>query len=140
MAASTYYAAKNRAPSAPTLRDRHLVPQLVAIHAENYGVYGVRKLWKAAQRAGLDIGRDQTARLMKIAGLEGVQRRKKVRTTKPDASAPRHPDLVKRRFSADAPNRLWVTDLTFVPTWAGIAYVCFITDAFSRMIVGGSLQ
>lgn len=116
VAASTYYAAKNRAPSARTLRDRHLVPQLVAIHAENYGVYGVRKLWKAAQRAGLDIGRDQTARLMKIAGLEGVQRRKKVRTTKPDASAPRHPDLVKRRFSADAPNRLWVTDLTFMPT------------------------
>ncbi|VEW14236.1 Integrase core domain [Brevibacterium casei] len=136
VAASTYYAAKNRAPSARTLRDRHLVPQLVAIHAENYGVYGVRKLWKAAQRAGLDIGRDQTARLMKTAGLEGVQRRKKVRTTKPDASAPRHPDLVKRRFSADAPNRLWVTDLTFVPTWAGIAYVCFIIDAFSRMIVG----
>ena len=136
VAVSTYYAAKNRAPSARTLRDRHLVPQLVTIHAENYGVYGVRKLWKAAQRAGLDIGRDQTARLMKIAGLEGVQRRKEVRTTKPDASAPRHPDLVKRRFSADAPNRLWVTDLTFVPTWAGIAYVCFIIDAFSRMIVG----
>ena len=136
VASSTYYAAKNRAPSARALRDAELVPQLVALHAENYGVYGVRKLWKAANRAGIEIGRDQTARLMRIAGLEGVQRRKKVRTTKPDPESPRHPDLVKRRFTATAPNRLWVTDLTFVPTWAGIAYVCFIIDAFSRMIVG----
>lgn len=136
VAASTYYAAKNRAPSARAVREAELVPQLVAIHAENYGVYGVRKLWKAANRAGISIGRDQTARMMRIAGIQGVQRRTKVRTTRPDDSAPRHPDLVKRRFSAAAPNRLWVTDLTFVPTWAGIAYVCFIIDAFSRMIVG----
>lgn len=136
VASSTYYAAKNRAPSARAIRDAQLVPQLVALHGQNYGVYGVRKLWKAANRAGLDIGRDQTARLMRIAGIQGVQRRKKVRTTKPDPESPRHPDLVKRRFTATAPNRLWVTDLTFVPTWAGVAYVCFIIDAFSRMIVG----
>ena len=73
---------------------------------------------------------------MRAAGIEGVRRGKRVRTTKPDPGAARHPDLVKRNFTATAPNQLWVTDLTFVPTWAGVAYVCFITDAFSRMIVG----
>src|SRR4051794_2695937 len=73
---------------------------------------------------------------MRAAGIEGVRRGKRVRTTKPDPAAPRHPDLVERRFTATAPNQLWVTDLTFVPTWAGVAYVCFIVDAYSRMIVG----
>ena len=73
---------------------------------------------------------------MRAAGIEGVRRGKRVRTTKPDLTAARHPDLVKRKFTASAPNQLWVTDLTFVPTWAGVAYVCFIVDAYSRMIVG----
>ena len=82
------------------------------------------------------MGRDQVARLMRAAGIEGVRRGKRVRTTKPDLTAARHPDLVKRNFTATAPNQLWVTDLTFVPTWAGVAYVCFIVDAYSRMIVG----
>lgn len=136
VAPSTYYAAKNREPSARSVRDSELIPELVKLHAQNYGVYGARKLWKAANRAGLSIGRDQTARLMRHAGLEGVLRRKKVRTTTSDPAAPRHPDLVNREFTAIAPNRLWVTDLTYVPTWAGVAYVCFIIDAFSRTIVG----
>ncbi len=103
---------------------------------DNYCVYGAHKLWKTARRAGHDVGRDQVARLMRAAGIEGVRRGKRVRTTKPDPGAGRHPDLVKRNFTATAPNQLWVTDLTYVPTWAGVAYVCFITDAFSRMIVG----
>ena len=75
---------------------------------------------------------------MRAAGIAGARRGKRVRTTKPDPAAARHPDLVGRDFTATAPNQLWVTDLTFVPTWAGVAYVCFITDAFSRMIVGGA--
>ena len=103
---------------------------------DNYEVYGSRKLWKAARRAGIDVGRDQTRRLMAKAGIQGARRTKRVRTTRRDPSAGRHPDLVKRQFTAAAPNRLWVTDLTFVATWAGVAYVCFIVDAFSRMIVG----
>jgi putative transposase len=111
-------------------------PILVQLWEDNYRVYGARKLWKAARRAGHDIGRDQVARLMRAAGIAGARRGKRVRTTKPDPGSPRHPDLVGRDFTATAPNQLWVTDLTFVPTWAGIAYVCFITDAFSRMIVG----
>ncbi|GAB3056095.1 hypothetical protein GCM10027079_22890 [Sediminivirga luteola] len=104
VAASTYYAARNRPPSARAVRDRELIPKLQQIHGQNYGVYGARKLWKAAQRAGVSIGRDQTTRLMRAAGLEGVQRQKKVRTTKADATAARHPDLVNRQFTAVAPD------------------------------------
>ena len=102
----------------------------------NYRVYGAHKLWKAARRAGHDVGRDQVARLMRAAGIESIRRRKRVRTTRPDETAARHPDLVGRNFTATAPNQLWVTDLTYVATWSGVAYVCFIVDAFSRMIVG----
>ncbi len=97
---------------------------------------GPRKLWKTARRAGIEIGRDQTARLMRRAEIQGVLRSKRVRTTRREEGAGRHPDLVGRQFTASAPNQLWVTDLTFVSTWAGVAYVCFIVDAFSRMIVG----
>ncbi|WP_238579644.1 IS3 family transposase [Agreia bicolorata] len=136
VAPSTYYAAKDRAPSVRAVNDAALIPELVTLWNTNYCVYGVRKLWKTARRAGIDIGRDQTGRLMRAAGIEGATRSKRVKTTRPDPSASRHPDLVKRQFTATAPNRLWVTDLTFVPTWAGVAYVCFIIDAYSRMIVG----
>ena len=136
MAPSSYYAAKTRTPSARAQRDEELIPRLVELWEANYRVYGVRKLWKAARRAGIAIGRDQTARLMKVAGIEGARRSKRVKTTRPDPASARHPDLVQREFTATAPNRLWVTDLTFVATWAGVAYVCFIIDAFSRMIVG----
>jgi len=136
VAPSTYYDAKTRAPSARAQRDAVLGPALVALWEDNYRVYGARKLWKAARRAGHDVGRDQVARLMRASGIEGARRGKRVKTTKPDHSAERHPDLVNRKFTATAPNQLWVTDLTFVPTWAGVAYVCFIVDAYSRMIVG----
>jgi putative transposase len=111
-------------------------PALRQIWEDNYRVYGARKLWKAARRAGHDVGRDQVARHMRAAGIAGVRRGKQIKTTKSDPTAARHPDLVERKFTAAAPNQLWVTDLTFVPTWSGVAYVCFITDTFSRMIVG----
>ncbi|WP_248193757.1 IS3 family transposase [Micrococcus endophyticus] len=136
VAPSSYYAAKTRAPSARAVRDEELIPQLVELWETNYRVHGIRKLWKAAGRAGIMIGRDQAARLMRAAGIEGARRSKRVKTTRPDPASARYPDLVKREFTAPAPNRLWATDLTFVPTWAGVAYVCFIVDAFSRMIVG----
>jgi putative transposase len=136
VAPSTYYTARARPLSARGLRDEALLPVLVGIWTANYQVYGARKLWKAARRAGVDVGRDQVARLMRLAGIQGTTRRRRVRTTRPDLHAARHPDLVNRDFTARAPNQLWVTDLTYVPTWAGVAYVCFITDAFSRRIVG----
>ncbi len=136
MAPSTYYSAKARPPSARSVDDAVVGAQLSELWKANYSVYGVRKLWKAAQRAGIDIGRDRTSRLMALNGLAGVRRGKKVLTTRPDPAATRAPDLVRRDFTAPAPNRLWVTDLTYVPTWAGVAYCCFIVDVFSRMIVG----
>jgi len=136
VAPSTYYAARGRVPCARVLNDVMLSPQLCDLWKNNFEVYGVRKLWRAARRAGINIGRDQTARLMKNLGMRGVLRSKRVKTTRPDPTAVRHPDLVKRHFSASAPNQLWVTDLTFVATWAGVAYVFFIIDVFSRMIVG----
>jgi putative transposase len=136
IAPSTYYAAKDRAPSARAMRDAVLKVTLLALWRANYEVYGIQKLWKAAQRAGEDIGRDQVPRLMRELGIAGARRQKRVRTTRADEQAARHPDLVERRFVASRPNELWVTDLTYVPTWAGVAYVCFIIDVFSRTIVG----
>ncbi|WP_155250287.1 IS3 family transposase [Mycobacterium intracellulare] len=135
MAPSTYYDTKT-APIGAAQRDAVLRPALKRLWEDNYRVYGARKLWKAARRAGHNVGRDQVVRHMRAAGITGVRRGKHVKTTKADPTAARHPDLVKRNFTATAPNQLWVTDLTYVPTWAGVAYVCFITDAFSRMIVG----
>ncbi len=137
MAPSTYYDTKTRPPSARASRDAELGPALVKLWEDNYRVYGVRKLWKAARRAGHDVGRDQVARLMRSRRHRRASgAAKRVKTTKADPAAARHPDLVKRQVQRDAPNQLWVTDLTYVPTWAGVAYVCFIVDAFSRMIVG----
>lgn len=136
VAPSTYYAAKTHRASARAERDAVMGPIVGQLWEDNYRVYGARKIWKAARRAGHDIGRDQVARLMRTAGIEGVRRTRRVRTTRPNPGVPRHPDLVGRDFTATGPNQLWVTDLTFVPTWAGVAYVCFIIDAYSRMIVG----
>jgi transposase InsO family protein len=136
VAPSTYYAARGRVPSVRALNDAVILPQLCDLWKNNFQVYGVRKFWKAARRAGIDIGRDQTARLMGRLGMRGVLRSKRVKTTTADPRATRHPDLVTRVFAAEAPHQLWVTDVTFVATWAGVAYVCFIIDVFSRMIVG----
>ncbi len=139
IAPSTYYAAKRRqlAPSARAVRDVVMMQLLMVLWVSNRKVYGAHKLWKAARRAGHDIGRDQVARLMRAMQIEGVsRRRRKVFTTRQDPDATRAPDLVKRNFTADRPDALWVTDLTYVPTRTGMAYVCFIVDAFSRRIVG----
>lgn len=139
IASSTYYAAKRREvePSARAVRDVVMMQILMALWVTNRKVYGAHKLWKAARRAGHDIGRDQVARLMRQMQIEGVsRRRRKVYTTIADPDAVRAPDLVNRNFTADRPDALWVTDLTYVPTRTGMAYVCFIVDAFSRRIVG----
>jgi len=139
IAPSTYYAARRRrvVPSDRAVRDAVMVQVLMVLWVANKKVYGAHKLWKAARRAGHDIGRDQTARLMRAMEIKGVSRRRKpVFTTRPDPDASRAPDLVNRDFTADRPDALWVTDLTYVPTRSGMAYVCFIVDAFSRRIVG----
>jgi putative transposase len=139
IAPSTYYAAKRRevAPSARAVRDAAMMQVLMVLWVANRKVYGAHKLWKAARRAGHEIGRDQVARLMRVMEIEGISRkRRKVFTTIADPDAVRAPDLVNRNFRADRPDALWVTDLTYVHTRTGMAYVCFIVDAFSRRIVG----
>ncbi len=139
VAPSSYYAAKKRqrTPSARAGGDALMLSILLALWVANRKVYGAHKLWKAARRAGYDIGRDQVARLMRELGIQGVSRaRKKVLTTRADLDSVRAPDLVNRHFTLDRPDALWVTDLTYVPTRSGMTYVCFIVDAFSRRIVG----
>jgi transposase InsO family protein len=131
-----YRAAKTRLPSARQLRDEMLVGEVARLHAENYGVYGRRKMHALMRRQGWDVGRDQVERLMRLAGVRGVKRSKKVFTTKSDPAAAKPADLVKRNFRAPAPRRLWVADITYVATWSGFAYVAFVTDVYSRRIVG----
>ena len=136
VAPSTYYAAKSRPPSARALRDEKLKPSISRVHAGNFAVYGTRKVWRQLCREGVEVGRDRVARLMGELGLCGATRTKKVRTTIPAAVSERPADLVERVFSADAPDRLWVADLTYVWTRAGFCYTAFVIDAFSRRIVG----
>ena len=137
IAPSTYYASKTRPACVRAIRDAAMMQVLMVLWVTNRKVYGAHKLWKAARRAGHDIGRDQVARLMCELDIRGVsRRRKKVFTTVADPDAVRAPDLVNRNFNPDRPDALWVTDLTYVPTRSGMAYVCFIVDAFSRRIVG----
>jgi putative transposase len=133
---STYYAAKNRLPSARAVRDADLGPKLVEHWKHNYSVYGRRKLTKAARRSGISAGRDQVARLMRNEGIRGASRAKKRFTTKSDPSAVRAPDLVNRNFSAPRPDTLWVADFTYCSTWSGIVYVALVIDVFSRRLVG----
>lgn len=106
------------------------------MHRDNFGVYGIEKVWRQLNREGTRVGRDRVARLMVELDLEGVVRGKRKRTTFSDEISPRPADLVDRNFSAAAPNRLWVADLTYVSTWTGFVYVAFVTDVFSRFIVG----
>jgi putative transposase len=136
VAPSTYYAARSRPPSARALRDAQLKVEIARVHKANFSVYGARKVWRQLGREGIPVSRDRVARLMRQLGIRGVVRGSKRRTTIPAETTERPADLVERDFTAPAPNRLWVADLTYVATWAGFAYVAFIIDAFSRMIVG----
>jgi transposase InsO family protein len=103
---------------------------------DNFGVHGVREIWRQLRREGFDVARCTVARLMKAMGLQGVVRGKRVRTTVPDPAAPCPLDRVNRQFKAPAPNRLWVSDFTYVATWSGFVYVAFVVDAYARRIVG----
>ncbi len=113
-----------------------LAPLIVALFVKNYSVYGRRKMTKAARRAGLAVGRDQVARLMRREGIRGASRAKKRFTTRADPTAVRAPDLVNRDFTATRPDRTWVADFTYCSTWSGIVYISFVVDVFSRRIVG----
>jgi transposase InsO family protein len=141
IAPSTYYAHKERAAkpekcSARSRRDVQLAQTIRTAWTENFEVYGVRKMWKALKRGGVEVARCTVARLMRQAGLQGAVRGRKFKTTIPDTAAYRPLDLVHREFKATRPNELWVADLTYVATWRGFIYVAFVIDVFSRRIVG----
>jgi putative transposase len=136
VAPSSYYAAKARPPSTRALRDAELKVEIKRVWDDNFQVYGAEKLWRQLHREGIQVGRDRVARLMGELGICGVVRGAKRRTTTPAPAADHPADLVKRDFTAPAPNRLWVADLTYVATWAGFCYAAFIIDAYSRAIVG----
>lgn len=141
IAPSTYYSHKGR-EAEPTLRparvrrDEVLRNQIQRVWKENLRVYGVRKVWRQLLREGTVVARCTVARLMSDMGLAGVVRGKRTRTTIPADGAERPGDLVERNFTAERPNRLWVSDFTYVATWRGFVYVAFVIDAFSRRIVG----
>ena len=132
----TYWAAKRRPVSARRQRDDVLKPEIARVHGENFGVYGADKVWAQLNREGITVARCTTERLMRDLGLQGAVRGKPKRTTIADSTAERPRDLVDRNFTANAPNRLWVADLTYVRTRSGFVYAAFITDVYSRMIVG----
>ena len=122
--------------SARARRDQELKPQIARVFAENFAVYGVRKVWRQMRREGFEVARCTVARLMGELGLQGVIRGKPVRTTISDKASPCPLDHVNRQFHAPAPNRLWLSDFTYVATWAGFVYVAFVIDAYARRIVG----
>lgn len=133
-----YRAVKRRLPSGRSMRDKVLVAEIKRIHIENYCAYGIRKIGHAMVRSGWRIGRDQTARLMRLAGVKGVVRGRTPLTTRPAKMVDNRPDLVNRNFSVTEPNQLWVADMTYVRTLSGFVYTAFVTDVFSRKIVGWS--
>lgn len=143
IAPSGYYAARSRRPSQRALSDAAVWERIEAIQADRKkgrGVAGYRKMWHLLSRDGVQVARCTVARLMASHGMKGVVRGKRFVTTTPDPSAPRPPDLVKRDFTAAAPNRLWIVDFTYVPTWAGMGFTAFVEDVYSRRIVGWRTQ
>ena len=117
-------------------RDVVLRGEIRRVWEENFGVYGVRKVWRQLGREGVSVARCTVARLMRQMGLQGIVRGKSVRTTISDKATPCPLDRVNRDFKAPAPNRLWVSDFTYVATWSGFVYVAFVIDAYARRIVG----
>lgn len=141
IAPSTYYdhLAKRADParrSERAKRDAELRREIARVFDANFRVYGVRKVWRQLEREGFDVARCTVARLMRSMGLQGVIRGKPIKTTRSDKAAPCPLDKVNRQFRAPAPNRLWVSDFTYVATWQGFVYVAFVIDAYARRIVG----
>jgi putative transposase len=139
IAPSSYYAFKSRPPSPRSLRDAELLVEIRRVHADRAlgrGLYGAQKVWRQLRREGIAVARCTVERLMRRAGLRGVRRGRQFVTTRPDAAATRPPDRVNRNFHAERPNALWVVDFTYVPCWSGMVFTAFVSDVFSRRIVG----
>jgi putative transposase len=140
VSASGYYARLKRPPSARARADAELSARIAAIHQSSRATYGAPRIHAELAAEGLHVGCKRVARLMASAGLHGVSRRKWVITTVRDRGARPAPDLVERNFAASGPNRLWVADITYIPTWAGFLYLAVVLDVFSRRIVGWAME
>jgi putative transposase len=141
IAPNTYYCFKKRPPSERSVRDDYLKEEIARVHQENLHVYGADKVWSQLNDEGIRVARCTVERLMRDLGLSGARRGRQYKiTTRSDDRQHRPDDLVKRQFEAEAPNRLWVADLTYVKTHAGWVYAAFIIDVFSRMVVGWQIS
>lgn len=141
IAPSTYRAHRTKRDDPSRLSDRakrdaELRVEIARVHAENFGVYGARKVWRQLRREGFAVARCTVERLMRVMGLQGAVRGKRIRTTVSDPARPCPRDKVNRQFQAAAPNRLWVSDFTYVATWRGFVYVALVIDTYARRIVG----
>jgi len=136
---SGFYAWLERSPSARAEADRALGERIRAIHVRSRGTYGCPRVHAELAASGELINRKRVARLMRVEGLAGVSRRRCARTTVRDRDARPAPDLVDRNFTADQRDRLWVADITYIPTWSGFLYLAVVIDAWSRRIVGWSM-
>ena len=139
VSASGYHAWQRRPPAPRALADAALLERIREIHAMSLGTYGAPRIHAELVAEGTPVGRKRVARLMRSAGLAGVSRRRWPCTTRRAERAHPAPDLVERDFSADGPDRLWVADITYVPTWAGFLYLAVVLDAFSRRVVGWAM-
>jgi len=136
---SGYYAARARPPSARAREDAALTERIRDIHARSRETYGSPRIHAELRYEGVRIGRKRIERLMRAAGIQGVSRRRKTKTTKRSDRERPAADLVDRDFTADAPDQLWVADITYVPTWAGFLYLAVVLDVWSRRVVGWSM-
>jgi putative transposase len=134
-----YHAWRKRPPSARAEADAVFLRRIRTIHAASHGTYGAPRVHAELRAEGRRVGRKRVTRLMRADGLAGVSRRKGVRTTRRGEDARPAPDLVERNFTAEQPDRLWVADITYIPTWAGFLYLAVVLDAFSRRVVGWSM-
>ena len=137
---SGYYAWLKRPRSRRALMDLALSARIEAIHRRSYGVYGAPRIHAQLRAQGVRVGRKRVARLMREAGFQGISRRRFVCTTQRDHNARPAKDLVNRNFSVPAPDRLWVADITYLPTWSATLYLAIVLDAFSRRIVGWAME
>ena len=137
---SGYYGWRVRSPSRRAQQNKELSRRIAAIHAESRQTYGARRVWAELRAQGVTVSRRRVARLMRALGLQGVTRRKRRCTTRRDAQAAVAPDRVQRRFAASEPNRLWVADITYVPTLEGFVYLATVLDVFSRKVVGWAMS
>jgi transposase InsO family protein len=133
------YAWQQRGPSARAVADEQLTAQIVVVHQQSRGTYGTPRVQAQLQAMGQAVSRKRVARLMRHAGLIGAQRRRRVRTTVADPTAMPAPNLVQRQFQAQAPNQLWVGDMTFIPTDEGWLYLAVLLDVYSRRVVGWAM-